>query len=87
MEVLRGARNKREMDIMGRQLARFQTFHILKQDSEWAVQQFRTFWLSHQIGINDCLIGAITARTQLPLYTLNLKDFAPLPGVNAITPY
>jgi predicted nucleic acid-binding protein len=87
MEVLRGARNKSEMDTIGRYLARFEHLHILRADSAWAVRQFRALWLSHQIGINDCFIGAIAARTQFPVYTGNLKDFTPLPGVVAIQPY
>lgn len=87
MEVLKGAQNKREMDWLGREISRFVQLPLLKQDSEWAVRQFRDFWLSHQIGINDCLIAAIAARTQLPLYTVNIRDFEPLPDVDAHQPY
>ena len=87
MEVLRGARDKQEMDKIGRNLSRFIHLHILREDSRWAIRQFRKFWLSHQVGIQDCLIGAIVARTQFPHYTLNVKDFDPLPGITAIKPY
>lgn len=87
MEVLRGARNKREMDRIGRHLASAEVLHLLKQDSEWAVRQFRAFWLSHHIGMADCLIAAVAARTRLPLYTLNTKDFEPLPALEIIKPY
>ena len=87
MEVLAGAQNKQELQKLGRYLAKFYELHLLKQDSVWAVRHFRQFWLSHQIGMSDCFIGAIAARTQLPLYTLNIKDFKPLPGVTAIKPY
>jgi len=87
MEVLRGARNKREMDVIGRYLARFEHLHLLREDSIWAVRQFRALWLSHQIGINDCLIGAIAARTQYPVYTLNGKDFLPFSEIITVKPY
>lgn len=87
MEVLQGARDKREMETFGRFLAQFNHLHVLYQDSHWAVRQFRAFWLSHQIGIADCLIGALAARLALPLYTVNLKDFKPLPDIEAIRPY
>jgi predicted nucleic acid-binding protein len=87
MEVLSGARNKREMDTIGHSLARFEHFHILREDSVWAVRQFRAYWLSHQIGMNACLIGAIAVRTQLPVYTLNSKDFEPLPDISVVKPY
>lgn len=87
LEVLQGARNKREMETFGRFLAQFNHLHVLYQDSHWAVRQFRAFWLSHQIGIADCLIGALAARLALPLYTINIKDFGPLPDVEAIRPY
>lgn len=87
MEALSGARNKQEMASIGRSLSRFEHIHFLHQDSKWAIRQFRTFWLSHQIEIADCIIGAIAARTSLPLYTLNISDFDPLPDVNALKPY
>jgi predicted nucleic acid-binding protein len=87
MEVLRGAQDKNEMDSIGRYLSRFEHLHILRADSAWAVRQFRALWLSHHVGINDCLIGAIAARMQFPVYTLNMKDFAPLPDVVAVQPY
>jgi hypothetical protein len=87
MEVLRGAKNKRELDSIGRQLSRFHHVHLLRQDSAWAVRQFRHFWLSHQIDSNDCLMAAVAARLQVPLYTLNLKDFEPLPDIQAVRPY
>lgn len=79
MEVLAGAQNKSQLSKLGREL--------LEQDSIWAVRQFRAFWLSHRIGINDCLIAAVAARLQLPLYTLNVKDFEPLPDVIVQKPY
>ncbi len=87
MEVLRGAHDNGDLARLGHQLARFEVLHILKQDSEWAVRQFRAFWLSHHIGINDCFIAAIAARTGLPIYTVNIGDFEPLPGVSAHKPY
>jgi predicted nucleic acid-binding protein len=64
MELLRGARTKTEMNQIGRFLATYPTLHLLQGDSEWAVQQFRAYWLSHQISINDCLIAAIAFRTK-----------------------
>ncbi len=51
------------------------------------MRQFRAFWLSHHISINDCFIAAIAARTGLPIYTVNIGDFDPLPGVSAHKPY
>ncbi len=87
VEVLQGARNKSEMSSFGNFLARFRVVHLLENDSKWAVRQFRAFWLSHHIGINDCLIAAAAARLQIPLYTLNLKDFEPLPEIIVEKPY
>lgn len=87
MEVLVGAKNKTDYNTIGRTLSRFHHLHLIEYESKWAVRQFRAFWLSHRIGINDCLIAAVAARIQLPLYTLNIKDFAPLPDVNVQKPY
>lgn len=87
MEVLQGASNKQEMASLGRFLSRFQHLHLNKQDTEWALLQFRTFWLTHRIGMNDCLIASVAVRFSIPVYTVNDRDFIPLPNVKTIRPY
>lgn len=87
MEALRGAGNRQQMHNYGRYLSRFLLLHFNHADSVWAVRNFRDFWLSHQIGMNDCIIAAIAVRQQLPLLTLNMRDFEPLPDITVVKPY
>ena len=43
--------------------------------------------ISHNVGSIDCLIASASHRLQLPLYTMNVKHFAPLLGGLAQKPY
>lgn len=61
--------------------------NIVQSDTEWAMRQFQPYRLSHRGGILDCLIAALCPRLKLPLYTRNLKHFAPLLGTLAQQPY
>jgi predicted nucleic acid-binding protein len=54
---------------------------------DWAMDQQEKFALSHNVGMNDCLIASISYRLQLPLYTTNLKHFIPLLNNLAQKPY
>lgn len=56
-------------------------------DHEWAIKQMLRYHLSHNVGAFDCLIAAPAYRLRLPLYTHNLKHFAPLLGDLARRPY
>lgn len=86
-EVLKGARNRRQFAQFGRFLSTFTHVHLIHEDSQWAMTRFRRYWLIHQIDFADLFIAAVAHRRGLPLYTLNLKDFAPLLGVTAKRPY
>jgi predicted nucleic acid-binding protein len=61
--------------------------YYTQADLDWAMQQQMTYELSHGVGMMDCLIASISARTQMPLYTHNLKHFAPIIGSLAQKPY
>lgn len=87
MEVLIGAKDKQDQQHLRQLLSPFFVFHLTPDDSRWAMEQLAAFRLSHGIGLTDCLIGALAARTQLPLYTRNIKHYAPLPDIKLIQPY
>jgi predicted nucleic acid-binding protein len=65
----------------------FERVDLITADIDWAIQQLWLFKLSHNVGGNDCLIASVSHRLQIPLYTTNLKHFAPLLGVLAQKPY
>jgi len=51
------------------------------------MRQLARFHLSHGIALHDAMIASVSARLAVPLYTMNLKHFEPLPGVEAEKPY
>ncbi|MEQ8672199.1 MAG: PIN domain-containing protein [Aggregatilineales bacterium] len=87
MELILGTRNKIEQQRITKLLDEFSTEHIAVDDSKWAMEQFEDLYLSHQIEIMDCLIGAIAFRLKTPIFTRNKKHFAPLPDVEVRIPY
>lgn len=87
MELIEGARDKSELEHLNRLLASYEVAYLTPSDCAWASEQHRRFWLSHNVGLLDALIASSTARLNIPLYTLNLKHFQPLPDVKAIRPY
>lgn len=87
MEVIRGTVNKVEQQRALKLLADFDMIYLSQDDMVWAIDQQIQFQLSHGVGVVDCLIAAPCVRLQLPIYTRNLKHFAPLLGSLAVQPY
>ena len=87
MEILIGAENKLAQKRAVIFLSRFPIIYLTQEDQEWATRQFQMYRLSHNVGLVDCLIAAPAHRLQLPLYTRNLKHFAPLLGGLAVQAY
>ncbi len=87
LEVIQGAVTKIEQRRAIKLMNRFQFIELIDADFKWATDQLIRFNLSHNIDAFDCLIAAPAHRLQLPLYTRNLKHFAPLLGNLAQQPY
>ena len=87
LEVMRGASNKSIQSVSRAILGKFELIYLTPQDQQWAMQQLEAFHFSHRIGMNDCLIGSVANRLQIPLYTHNLKHMTPLLGNLAVKPY
>ncbi len=87
MEVAEGARNKLEQQQITRFLNRFQIEHPTSADNLWAMRELTHFHLSHGIHFEDVMIASVAVRLKVPLYTLNVKHFAPLPNLNVQRPY
>jgi predicted nucleic acid-binding protein len=84
MEMLAGARNKVELNSIKKRLNRFQIFEINQEIMDDACSLMETFSLSHGLKIPDAIIAATARFHDIPLYTLNSKDFRFIPGVNLI---
>lgn len=87
MEVIIGSKNKTKQMHAERLMQRFIMVYLTDDDTRWAMLQLKKYYLSHNIGINDCLIAAPSQRLQLPLYTRNIKHFTPMLGALAQQPY
>lgn len=86
-EILEGVTHKAALREALKLLRRFELIEYVQADLEWATSNLTRFWLSHHIDGYDCLIAAPSYRLQLPLYTRNLKHFAPLLAELAQEPY
>ena len=87
IEVLEGATNRREQQQAIKVLRRFETVELLTEDVIWTTQALTNYGLSHGVDGYDCMIAAVSQRLQLPLYTRNMKHFAPMIGSLALRPY
>jgi predicted nucleic acid-binding protein len=87
LEVIEGVENKIEMGQTTTFLDTFGLIELAESDFDWATQQLIRYKLSHNVDAFDCLIAAPSYRLQLPLFTCNLKHFAPLLGKLAQEPY
>jgi len=87
MEVIRGGDNKAERSRAAQFMAAFEMLYLTQADLDWAMEMQIRYELSHGVGMMDCLIASVSHRLQLPLYTHNLKHFAPLLGSLAQKPY
>ncbi len=87
MELIQGARDQAERDQIVSKLARHSILHLETGDSNVASDWFAVYWLSHKIGILDCLIAAVAVRLGAPLYTFNTAHFQVIPGLDARAPY
>lgn len=87
MEILQGARNRREQETLISQLNDYHLVLLGAGDSRQALRWFEDYHLSHGVGIMDCLIAASVLRLQKPLYTFNIKHYRVFPEVNILKPY
>ncbi len=87
MELVDGCRTGAEVARLKKELIPLPVVHLTAEDSALGLSWFEQFKLSHGLEIIDALIGATAARLALPFFTLNLKHFRLLPGVDARKPY
>jgi predicted nucleic acid-binding protein len=80
-ELFFGAINKAELKMMCNDLASIQIWHINEEISQMAVNMVEQFCLSHKLDIDDALIAATAIYYNIPLFTLNIKDFKFLPNL------
>lgn len=74
-ELLYGARNKNELQIIRKDLNKLTILPIQTDISALSVELVEKFSLSHNLSLPDALIAATALIHDIELYTLNTKDF------------
>ena len=85
-ELLVGARNTQDLVFIRRKLAQLPVVPIDPAICELMAELLVKFVLSHRLAMADALIAATALHHDLPLYTLNLKDFRYIPGLRLHPP-
>jgi len=80
-ELIYGAHNKRELNVILKNAKQLTLFPITEQISELTIQLMTQYSLSHNLTLPDALIAATALHHKCPLYTLNKKDFRFLNGL------
>ncbi len=81
MELMVGARNKREAGIIRKAFADFEIIEISEAISIKARALIERFTKSHGLLIPDALIAATALETDVPLCTANVSDFRFIPDL------
>jgi predicted nucleic acid-binding protein len=87
MELLAGARNKRDLAVLQRQLALFEIHWPTRVDCVAALALLPTARLRHGIGVIDALIGTCAVGLGATLCTLNARHFRAIPRLKIERPY
>ncbi|MCP9755125.1 type II toxin-antitoxin system VapC family toxin [Lacihabitans sp. CCS-44] len=83
-EFLIGARDKKELALIKKVLNFYTSIPINTSISNLSVELCEKFTLSHKPSIPDLLIASTSIHYNIPLYTLNKKDFVYLPNLTLI---
>lgn len=86
MELVIGCRNKAELRILDRFLARFQVLKLNEPISDIATDLLRRYRLSHGLLIADALIAATALSESIPFVTKNERDYRFIAGLRLL-PY
>lgn len=81
-ELFYGARNKQELAKIERHLEKCHCYGLNPAISALFIDLMRRYSLSHKVSIPDMLIAATAVSQDVPLYTLNTKDFKFIPDLN-----
>ena len=72
---------------MLRSLSTVDIVQVESGDSVQALQWYRSYHLSRDVGFLDCFVAAAARRLNCQVHTLNTKHFRAIPGLKIIRPY
>ena len=81
MELMQGARNKRELLKIKKLLEKFWLLPMHDGIAKLSTQLIDLFSLSHNLEIPDGIIASTALIYNTPLYTHNIKDFQFIPDI------
>ncbi len=81
-ELIYGAFNKQELTQILKDISYLQLLHLNQKIGELNLQLMTEFSLSHNLSLPDAFIAATAIFHDIPLYTLNQKDFRFIPNLN-----
>ncbi|MDR1176218.1 MAG: PIN domain-containing protein [Treponema sp.] len=82
MELILGARNKKEIENMQKAFRKIEIVNINEQISEMAYELVFKYNKSHNLFINDAIIAATAIINNTTLVTLNISDFRFISGIS-----
>ncbi|NUQ25717.1 MAG: type II toxin-antitoxin system VapC family toxin [Saprospiraceae bacterium] len=85
-ELIYGALNKKELNQILLDIAHLNLLHIDDQIGSTLITLMANYSLSHNLTLPDALIAATAIVHDIPLYTLNIKDFRYMPEVSLYLP-
>jgi predicted nucleic acid-binding protein len=83
-EFYSGVRDKKEFPKVQKHIRKFPVIHINESISEIAIGLVERYCLSHHPYIGDMLIAATALHYNVPIFTLNRKDFKHIPKLKLI---
>ena len=81
-----GAINKNELNKIKRHLGLLHIFPVDVAISNQFINLMETYSLSHKLNIPDAIIASTALVQNISLYTLNLKDFCFIKGLEIYEP-
>lgn len=80
-ELLFGALNKKERRKINQDITHLHLLHLDSAIGECFIDLMNNYSLSHNLSLPDGLIAATSLISDIPLYTLNKKDFKYINGI------
>jgi predicted nucleic acid-binding protein len=86
MELIKGVRDKRELDVLTREIQTkgVRVIHASEETSALAVRILKENHLANSMDIADAINAAIAISHNEPLLSANRKHYAPLKGLRYI---
>jgi tRNA(fMet)-specific endonuclease VapC len=80
-ELIFGALNKTELSKINKLIALTSVFQINETISSISLELLNKYTLSHHLTLPDSIIAATAIFFEIPLFTLNTKDFRYIDGI------